>query len=705
MITVDLSHFAEKLIKETQEVLFNPIDGVTFKEVVARCFGSFALQVSAVGLTSFLCCVAYVSAADLPLDELTQGMIDEMRFLKEETVVTAIRREQPISEAPSNIYVITDEDIRQSGATDVPTVLRRVPGLEVMQMTGADINVSARGDNQPFANKLLVLVDGRSIYIDAQGTLFWKLLPVTMPEIKRIEVLKGPASAIYGFNAFDGVINIITKSPEEMKGTLVQVGGGEFGTWMSSAIHAGVQGKFGYRLSYGEDQAQQWRNRNALAFRSNKINAHTEYAISPESRLIVAGGFIKATRFDGQVGETVAESIQPAQWYGHAAYERPNFFIRTWWNGLSDKGVQSANPLLANFVQLTDFSGDPKFSDHANTYNIEAQHTIELGNSHQMSYGVNYRYNTYVSNVVNYGFENRLGIYVQDAWRITEKTTLNAGVRYDLDTFIHPTISPRVTLLYKVSSNHVLHVSGSVAYRPPTIIETHLNEQAIVTLPLPPPFNTSTNPVSGSLNLAPEEIVSYEVGYQGWLYQHRIRLRGDIFFNHITNLINSRNTSAGVATFVNDPGQADIYGGEAGVEFLATQWLTGFTNFSYEQIGQSFTDTVRRGAPRFKVNAGLRGDWDSGLNTEAVIYHVGAATYPIAATFFRLEPFFPPGVLPPNTRVDSYNLLNLRLGYRFWHDKAEFAVSAFNALNDHHKEHPLGDTIGSRVMGWLTLKL
>ena len=77
------------------------------------------------------------------------------------------------------------------------------------------------------------MVDGRSIYIDAQGTLFGKLLPVTMPEIKRIEVLKGPASAIYGFNAFDGVINIITKSPDEMKGTLVQVGGGEFGTWMS----------------------------------------------------------------------------------------------------------------------------------------------------------------------------------------------------------------------------------------------------------------------------------------------------------------------------------------------------------------------------------------------------------------------------------------------------------------------------------------
>ena len=82
-----------------------------------------------------------------------------------------------------------------------------------MQTTGADFNVSARGDNQPRANKMLVMVNGRSIFVDAQANVFWKAIPVTLPEIKRIEVLKGPASAIYGFNAFDGVINIITKSP------------------------------------------------------------------------------------------------------------------------------------------------------------------------------------------------------------------------------------------------------------------------------------------------------------------------------------------------------------------------------------------------------------------------------------------------------------------------------------------------------------
>src|SRR5205823_11872456 len=139
--------------------------------------------------------------------------------------------------------------------------------------------------NQPRANKLLVLLDGRSIYLDIQGEVRWKEIPVTLPEIKRIEVLKGPASALYGFNAFDGVINIITKSPEEMKGTTVQFGGGEFGTITAAAIEAGNIGKFGYRLSAGRDQNNQWKDRNALAFRDHKVNIQTEYALSSVSKL------------------------------------------------------------------------------------------------------------------------------------------------------------------------------------------------------------------------------------------------------------------------------------------------------------------------------------------------------------------------------------------------------------------------------------
>ncbi|HBH80507.1 MAG TPA: TonB-dependent receptor, partial [Nitrospira sp.] len=170
---------------------------------------------------------------------------EEALYLKEETVSIASRYEQPISKAPSDVYVITDEDIRNSGATDIPTLLRQVPGFEVMQTSAVDFNVSVRGNNQLLAHKLLILVDGRSIYIDQSGQVLWKLLPVALTEIKRIEVLKGPASAVYGFNAFDGVVNIITKSPEEMKGTTLQVAGGELGTLLTTGVHAGMVGNWG----------------------------------------------------------------------------------------------------------------------------------------------------------------------------------------------------------------------------------------------------------------------------------------------------------------------------------------------------------------------------------------------------------------------------------------------------------------------------
>ena len=645
-----------------------------------------------------------------------QAPIPELELIKEEeTVSVASRYEQPISQAPANVYVITDEDIRHSGATDLPTILRRVPGIDVMQMSGADFNVSARGDNQPFANKMLVLVDGRSIYVDVQANVFWKAIPVTLPEIKRIEVLKGPASSIYGFNAFDGIINIITKSPEEMKGTTLQFGGGELGTISSAAIHANKIGDFGYRLSIGRDQNQQWRNRDALAYRSNKFNVHTEYALPSDAKLLVSGGLVDVNRFDGQIGETVTVATRPSLGYANVSYERTNFFLRGWWSSFRDNPTVTANPLLANFIRVTDRDGNSVQSFMSNTYNLEAQHALEFGASNRLIYGVNYRHNSLSSSGTDaFNRENRLGLYLQDEWRAMQSLTLVAGLRYDLNSFINPTVSPRVALIYQASPEHTFRVSASVAYRPPTLFETHADQRAVTTVPtgLPPPLPstfTTTTAVNGALNLDPEQIISYEAGYQGWFFKHRLRLRADLFFNHISDLVRVRDTSAVTASYFNDPGQADIYGGEAGVEFLATNWLTGFANFSYQEVGQSFAETTRRGPPRFKYNAGLRGDWDNGWNGEVALYHVGATNYPVDPTFTALGPFGVPSI---DTRVGSYNLLSLRGAYKFWQQKAEagyvrdaeVALSAFNALNDTHKEHPLGDMIGSRVMGWITVR-
>ena len=633
-----------------------------------------------------------------------QSIPDELRLLKEEeTVSIASRYEQPISQAPSNVYVITDEDIRHSGAPDLPTILRRVPGLEVMQVTGASYNVSVRGNNQQGSNKLLVLVDGRSIYVDVQGTMYWKAIPVTLPEIKRIEVQKGPASVMYGFNAFDGVINIITKSPEEMKGGTAQFGGGAYGTISSAAVYANRYKQFGYRLSYGHDQNQQWRSGSDLAYRDNKFNVQTEYTLGGDSKLSFSGGLVDVNRFDGNVSDVVVQSGVPTLGYALAGYERPNFFIRAFWNGSGFSGPVITNPLLAPFLRTTDRNFNSDVMAWANTYNIETQHGIELGSTTRFSYGINYRHNTLsINRIDRYRTEDRLGFYVQGEWKPSPMFQAVGGARYDLDTFINSTISPRGSLLFTPIPDHTFRATVSVGYRPPTLFETYAEALVFITLPQPIP---SPAPFfsRGSGSLDPEKIVSYEVEYQGWYLRHRLRLRTAAFFNHISDLITFGRFGAIQA------GVADIYGGEAGIEFLATKWLSGFGNFAYQEVGQTLTGTARRGGPRFKYNAGLRAQWENGLSGEIAYHYVGGATHPLSSAFSDFLAF---GVVSPDPYVGSYHLLNLRGAYRFWQQpagagylrEAEVAVSAFNALNDTHKEHPLGDLIGSRVMGWLTLR-
>lgn len=632
---------------------------------------------------------------------------EELEFLHEERVSIAVTHEQPISEAPSNVYVITAEDIRHSGAKDLPTILRRIPGIEVMQLTGSDFNVSARGGNQLRQNKMLVTVDGRSIYLDAQGEVLWRMIPVTLPEIKRIEVLKGPASVLYGFNAFDGIINIITKSPEEMEGATLQIGGGEFGTITASAIGAGtanVLGKeLGFRLSYGRDQNNKWNDRDSVSFISNKFNIHTDYAVASQTKVIVSGGLVDSTDYDGPIVETLAINQEPAIGYANVGVEGPNYFIRGWWQHLAQPGNFPLNPLLQG-VPLSVIPFENRMD--GNSYNLDAQQNLQQG-SHRFTFGINYRHNTFTNNRFNgNGRENRLGVYVQEEWKATPTLTLTSGVRIDLQTFINPTYSPRIAVVYKPVPDHSLRLSGSLGYRPPTINETRALGSASFT---PPGGPTLISTVVGNKNLAPEQIISFDLGYQGWFHQHRLRVRLDVFYNHISDLIDVMPISPTTATFSNGgaftqgQGEADIFGGEAGFEVLFTPWLSGFANYSYQEIGQTFRGQLSRGGPRFKWNAGLRAEFENGLSGEVLYHYYGATKYAFSSAF---PAFLGPG--SPDPRVGSYNLLNLRGAYRFAIDflggrEAEVAVTAFNALDDKHKEHPLGETIERLVMGWLTI--
>jgi len=327
-----------------------------------------------------------------------QKIHEEALYLKEESVSIASRYEQPISQAPSDVYVITDEDIRNSGALDIPTLLRRVPGMEVMQTTAADFNVSVRGNNQLRANKLLVMIDGRSIYIDQSGTVQWKLLPITMVEVKRIEVLKGPASAVYGLNAFDGVVNIITKPPEEMKGTTLQVAGGEVGTLLTTAVHAGTIGNWGYRLSGGHEQAQRWSDRGATALNSQRTGGLAEYRLSNNGRIRAEAGVARSNPYNGPLNETNTSEPHSSQAHVLLSYEQNGLLVRGWWNGRFTQTTPVIFPPLAPLLAQTDRFGRADQESSNSTYDFETRYTLKPLEALTVNIGTNFRHIVVSSN-------------------------------------------------------------------------------------------------------------------------------------------------------------------------------------------------------------------------------------------------------------------------------------------------------------------
>jgi len=397
-----------------------------------------------------------------------QQLKEETLYLQEETVSIASRYEQPISRAPSDVYVITDEDIRNSGATDIPTLLRQVPGMEVIQTNAVDFNVSVRGNNQLSANKLLVLVDGRSIYLDQSGTVFWKQLPVALAEIKRIEVLKGPASAVYGFNAFDGVVSIITKSPEDMEGTTLQVAGGEVGTLLASAVHAGTMGKWGYRISGGHEQTQRWSDRSAPALNGQRIGGIAEYHLSGDGKIRAEAGLARSNPYNDIVNQTATADNHFSQTYALVSYEQHGLLVRGWWNGLFSESNTRLFPPLSPLLTLTDRFGRTDADHSLNTYDAETRYRFSPFETLNVNIGANFRHIIHSSNILsNRVAENRLGLYALGDWLVLPSLEASAGLRYDLDTFITPTLSPRGALVYHVNANHAFRLSGSIAYRPP----------------------------------------------------------------------------------------------------------------------------------------------------------------------------------------------------------------------------------------------
>src|ERR1700691_1066193 len=191
-------------------------------------------------------CMTILASGALPASpqqtsvDLTNQSIEDLMNIQ---VTSVSRTEETLSRTAAAVFVISPEDIRRSGATNIPDLLRMVPGMDVSQINGNTWAISARGFNGRFSNELLVLVDGRPVYTQTFGGVFWDVVDLPLEDIERIEVIRGPGGSVWGANAVNGVVDIITKKASDTHGGLVTAGAGNLEQGFGTVQHGGAFGK------------------------------------------------------------------------------------------------------------------------------------------------------------------------------------------------------------------------------------------------------------------------------------------------------------------------------------------------------------------------------------------------------------------------------------------------------------------------------
>jgi iron complex outermembrane receptor protein len=449
--------------------------------------------------------------------ELLQLSLEDLGKVK---VTTVSRKSESLSDAAAAIYVITQDEIRRSGITLLPEALRMVPGLEVARANSRQWAISSRGFNNTFANKLLVLMDGRTIYTPLFSGVFWEETDTVLEDLDRIEVIRGPGATLWGANAVNGVINIITKSAQDTQGTLISGGGGTEERGFGTVRYGGRLATNAYYRIYGKysdhDEFTQIDGRGAD---DNWSMAQTGFRIDWEpseiNRLTVQGDY-----FEAQLGGRLnVHSLNPPGLFAESfrSEAKGGNLLGRWTHAFS---AESELRVQASYDRTDREYGIAR--ELRDTVDIDAQHRFPIGERQEIVWGAGYRYSADdISQTSDFQMRDpRVGLqlasaFVQDAVTLApDRLHLTLGTKVEHNDFTGFEVQPSVRMAWTPHKRHTLWGAVSRAVRTPARVERDVTGYADVGALLPPLPLPLLAPGSGNPNFGSEELLAYEIGYR-----------------------------------------------------------------------------------------------------------------------------------------------------------------------------------------------
>jgi iron complex outermembrane receptor protein len=438
------------------------------------------------GAAAFSALAGSAAAVETDLSRLS------LEELADVQITSVSRRAEAVGEAAAAIYVISAEDIRRSGATSLPEVLRLAPNLQVQRLNSADYAISARGFNGfETSNKLQVLINGRSIYSTLQAGVFWDIRTPMLEDIERIEVISGPGGTLYGANAVNGVINIILKRSADTQGTLVNAGAGNEDRTLALR-HGGAMGENAtwriYASAFDRDESLRENGDDATDATSGvRGGLRGDWALG-DDRLMLTGELFRNNM-------RVNEDFSGARTHAVGGH-----VLGSWTHGFERAGDLFVQAYYDR-VELT----EPIIIEKNDTYDVYAQHAFSWGRN-QMVWGGGYRsVKTELISTLPGSFLDpaqrtvSLGnVFVQDQLALTDALTLTLGVKYETNNFTGEEILPNLRLAWSGPNGGLFWGAVSRASRTPNRIERDLRAPGLLT----------------GGDFQSELLTAYEVGYR-----------------------------------------------------------------------------------------------------------------------------------------------------------------------------------------------